>query len=200
MSDRALLDLILNRRSAGALTEPGPTHEELQQILGAAGAVPDHGLLRPFRFVVASTPEGRARFGEALALTARERMPEMPESKLAKLREKANRSPTLVALVSSPKPGKIETWEQAATASCAGYAIVLAAHALGIGAVWKSVPFTRGKALSDALGLSPEEEMLGWIHLGRATRQDELEPRPPLALGEMVSVLDASGRRPLAGS
>ncbi|MBX3203764.1 MAG: nitroreductase [Labilithrix sp.] len=197
MSDSTLLDLVLSRRSAAALVEPGPTREELDRILLAAGAVPDHGLLRPFRLVVAEG-EGRARFGDALAATAAEHRPSMPAVGLEKVRAKALRSPTLVVLIASPKPGKIEVWEQNATAACAGYAIVLAAHALGVGAVWKSVPFTKGKALTETLGLADGEEMLGWIHLGRAAREEELPPRKPLALADVASVLDAGGRRPYA--
>lgn len=198
MASPDLLDLILSRRSAAALTLPAPSRADLERILGAAAAVPDHGLLRPFRFVIVEG-DGRARFGDALAATASERMSGMPEAKLAKLREKAFRSPTTVVLISSPKPGKIEHWEQSATAACAGYAVVLAAHALGIGAVWKSVPFTKGQALSAALGLTTNEEMLGWIHLG-ATVHEELPARPPLALHDLVTVLDASGRVPFVAS
>ena len=194
MNDAALLELILNRRSAAALVEPGPSAEQLQQMLLAAGAVPDHGLLRPFRFVIAEG-EGRGRFGDALVAAAAEHMPEMPPAKLQKMRDKAFRSPTLVVLIASVKPGKIEPWEQTATASCAGYAIVLAAHALGVGAVWKSVPFTTAKALTESLGLVEGEAMIGFIHLGTPAREQELPPRPPLALGDFTTVLDAEGRR-----
>ncbi len=194
MNDAALLALILNRRSAAALVEPGPSAEQLQQVLLAAGAVPDHGLLRPFRFVIAEG-EGRGRFGDALAAAAAEHTPDMPPAKLQKVRDKAFRSPTLVVLIASVKPGKIEAWEQTATASCAGYAIVLAAHALGIGAAWKSVPFTKAKALTESLGLGEGEEMIGFIHLGTPAREHELPPRPPLALGDITTVLDADGRR-----
>ncbi len=119
----------------------------------------------------------------------------MLDFKRKKIREKAFRSPTLVVLISSPKPGKIALWEQSASAACAGYAVILAAHALGIGAVWKSVPFTKGKALTETLGLGENEEMLGWIHLGATVRLD-LPARPPLALAQIVSVLDARGRVP----
>jgi nitroreductase len=197
MNEAALLELILSRRSFAALVEPGPSPEQLEQMLLAAGAVPDHGLLRPFRFVIAEG-EGRARFGDALAAAAAELMPSMPAAKLQKVREKAFRSPTLVVLIASPRPGKIEMWEQIATAACAGYAIVLAAHALGVGAVWKSVPFTKAQALSASLGLGEHEEMIGFIHLGTAAREQELPPRPPLVLRDMTTVLDADGRRPYA--
>jgi nitroreductase len=194
MASHDLLELILSRRSAAALTSPGPSREDLARILGATAAVPDHGLLHPFRFVIAED-EGRARFGDALAASAAEHMPGLLAFKLQKIREKAFRSPTLVVLVSSPKPGKIALWEQSASAACAGYAIVLAAQALGIGANWKSVPFTKGKALSETLGLTEGEEMLGWIHLGTAVRED-LPARRPLVLADIVSVLDGRDRVP----
>ncbi len=96
----------------------------------------------------------------------------------------------------SPKPGKIERWEQSATAACAGYAVLLAAQALGVGAVWKSVPFTKGKAFCEVLGLTVDEEMLGWIHLGTSPRDAVLPPRPAMALEEVASVLSSAGRTP----
>lgn len=161
----------------------------------AAGTVPDHGLLRPFRFVFAEG-EARATFGDALAAAAAEHSPEAPPGRLQKARDKAFRSPALLAVVFSPKPGKIERWEQSATAACAGYAVLLAAQSLGVGAVWKSVPFTRARAFSEVLGLTPDEELLGWIHLGTAHADAVLPPRAPLLLEEVASVLVPGGRTP----
>lgn len=184
-----MLDFLLARRSAGTLGSPGPTRAQLDQMLLAAGTVPDHGRLRPFRFAVIEG-EGRAAFGEALARVAAERKPDSAAAALDKMREKAQRSPTIIVVIASPKPGKIEVWEQHVTAACAGYAVILAAYALGVGAVWKSVPFTRGAALAELFGLSETEEMLGWIHLGTAAPGDAPVVRPPLDLPSLVTFLD----------
>lgn len=189
------LDFLLSRRSAGTLGLPGPTSEELERILLAAGTVPDHGLLRPFRFVIAEG-DGRLAFGNALAGAASEHRPGLPEATQDGIRAKALRSPTIVILIAAPKPGKVTTWEQHATAACAGYAITLAAYALGVGAIWKSVPFTKGQALTELLGLAPTEEMLGWIHLGRPTKDEAPAPRAPLDLTSLASVIDGPGRKP----
>ncbi len=194
-ADRAaLLDSILSRRSATALGAPGPTPEQLAKILAAAGTVPDHGQLRPFRFVVVSG-EGRAAFGAALADAALERRPELTPTALEGVRSKAFRSPTSIVLIASPKPGKIEAWEQVATAACTGYAMVLAAYALGVGAVWKSVPFTRGKGLTDLLELGATEEMLGWIHLGTSV-SEAVALRAPLDIAAITTVIDGATPRP----
>ena len=189
------LEFMSSRRSVSTLEEPGPTRDQLDRILRAAGSVPDHGELHPFRFVVAEG-DGRGRFGDALAKTAAERRPDAPAALFEKVRGKAFRSPTLIALIASPKNGKIELWEQNATAACAGYAVILAAHALGVGAVWKSVPFTKGRALAEALGMNEQEEMLGWIHLGTPRGDEPASQREPLDLGVVASVLDGEGRRP----
>ena len=165
-----LLDFMLSRRSATTLGPPGPSHADVAKLLAAAGTVPDHGLLRPFRFAVVSG-DGRAAFGAALAAAALERKPGLSEPALEGVRAKAQRSPTIIVLIASPKPSKVEIWEQVATAACTGYAIVLAAYALGIGAVWKSVPFTRGNGLTELFSLGPDEQMLGWIHLGTSTTE-----------------------------
>ena len=198
-ANKTLLDLVSSRRSATVLLEPGPSSSQLELILGAAGSVPDHGLLRPFRCVLAEG-EARGQFGDALARAAGERSPDAPEGRLQKMRDKAFRSPTLLAVVFSPKPGKIERWEQSATAACAGYAVLLAADAIGVGAVWKSVPFTKAQAFSDVLGLTAEEELLGWIHLGTSPADAPMPPRPALSLQEIVSVLAPGGRQAFRAS
>ena len=46
------LDTLLNRNSHPRLTEPGPDPEQLNVILRSAMRAPDHGRLRPWRFVV----------------------------------------------------------------------------------------------------------------------------------------------------
>jgi len=193
------LEFLLSRRSAtSSLGGPPLSREAVDQILRVASTVPDHGGLKPFRFVVVEE-EGRGRFGDALAKTAAERRPELPAVGLEKIRAKAFRSPTIIVLISSPKAGKIETWEQNATAACAGYAIVLAAHALNIGAVWKSVPFTKGKALSETLAMSETEEVLGWIHLGTPTKPDEAPEPRTIDVATVTTVLDGDGAKPYRG-
>jgi len=194
MAGSPLLELMLSRRSLSTLVEPGPTRAQLESMLQAATTVPDHGRLRPYRFAVIEG-DGRGAFGDALAACAAERKPGMAQAALEGVRAKAFRSPTIVALFASPKPGKIEVWEQHATAASAGYAIVLAAHALGVGAVWKSVPFTRGRALAELFQMGETEEMLGFIHLGTPST-DEAETREIAEVASLTTLLDGRGARP----
>ena len=136
-----LIGLLQAPRAAPGREGPGPDDAQLAVILEAATTVPDHGTLRPWRFVVVRD-SGRDRFGEALvAGLLEERGPDLPESVLTKMRMKAFAAPLLVMLVASPRTGSnVPVWEQVASASCTGYAMVLAATALGLGAIWKSAP------------------------------------------------------------
>jgi nitroreductase len=187
----AAIDVILSRRSHAALVAPGPSAAQLAQILQAGTTVPDHGSLRPYRFLVASG-SGRARVGEALVGAMREARPDAPEAALAKVRDKAFAAPTQVLLVASPRVGhKIAQWEQQATAACTGYAIALAAHALGLGAIWKNAPFDRGEALCSLLGLAPHERLLGWINVGTIAGMRALPEPPPL--DTLVGVITEEG-------
>ena len=185
----SILEFLLSRRSAGSLGEPGPNPAQLAHILRATATAPDHGQMRPFRLVVIEG-EGRRAFGRALAEAAAERRPGLSPEKAAGIAAKALRSPTSIVVIASPREGKAEIWEQHATAACAGYALVLGAAAVGVGAVWKSVPFTRGKALAALFHMSATEDMFGWIHLGTATSEASTGERPGLDVSAITTVID----------
>ena len=46
------IEALLERRSAKALTAPAPDEGALELIFASAAAAPDHGRLRPWRFIV----------------------------------------------------------------------------------------------------------------------------------------------------
>ena len=192
---RAALEVVLQRRSTAALSEPAPSDDDLGLILQAAATVPDHGSLRPWRLVVV-TGDDRATFADALARSAAELDPDIPDDKLDKTRRKAYVAPMQILIIASPVDSpKVPEWEQVASASCTGFAIALAAHALGFGAMWKSVPFTRGAGLVEALALGEREQLLGWVNVG--TTGPELPGRQDPAPVTYTQALTADGLRPL---
>lgn len=185
------LATLLSRRSHAALVAPAPSAAQLESMLRAATTVPDHGSLRPYRFLV-SEGAGRARFGDALAATLLETRPDAAPEHVESARGKAFMAPLQVLLIASPRVGhKIPEWEQLATAACTGYALTLAAHALGLGAIWKSAPFDRGAGLTALLGLASHERLLGWINVGQL--KQVLAERPATELAPLVGVLAADG-------
>jgi nitroreductase len=138
-------------------------------ILEAATRVPDHGGLRPWRFAVVSGT-GRDDFGEALVAGLHElRGEDVPPAAEQKMRQKAYAAPCAVMLIASPHAkSNVPLWEQVSSASCTGYAMVLAATSLGFGAVWKSAPVLDTAAVKDLFKLGEREQLLGWVNLGAA--------------------------------
>jgi nitroreductase len=185
--DLSSMGWLFDRRSVAALIEPAPTGDQIDVLIRAAATVPDHGNLRPWRLVLVAGDE-RMGVGNALARSATDQRPDLDEDGRDRLRQKAFAAPAQVLIIASPDPSsKVAEWEQLASAACTGFAIVLAAHALGIGAIWKSVPFTRGSGLQDLLHLTPDEQLLGWVNLGTPSMQPS--PRLPADPGDYTSVL-----------
>ena len=103
-------------------------------------------------------------------------------------------APALIAVAARiDTTSKVPAWEQVASASCAGYAIALAAHQLGLGAIWKSAPVHEGVAIEKLLDLSPDDRFLGWVNLGQTDRERETVVRPAPDLGALVRTLDVDG-------
>ena len=78
-----LFDAIDTRASAGRLTGPGPSPEQMDRLLRAAGRAPDHGRLRPWRFIVLDGAD-RERFARAAAAAKRVRIPTLTEEQMAR--------------------------------------------------------------------------------------------------------------------
>jgi nitroreductase len=170
-----------------------PTGEELRAVLEAATAVPDHGRLRPWRFVVA-TGDARGALGDALAAALVEARPDAAPAAVASVRAKPLSAPAVVVLVASPVAGSnVPRWEQHASAASCGYAMVLAGTALGLGAVWKSAGVLDGAGLRRVLALGPDEAVFGWILLGTRPGTAATVERPVAPLEEVVAVLGAAG-------
>jgi nitroreductase len=139
--------------------------------------------------------DGRDAFGRALADAAREADPGVHPDGLDRLHAKAFAAPAMIAVVARVRPeAKIPEWEQVASAACVGYAIALAAHQVGLGAIWKSSPFVDGEALRRVLDMGRADRFLGWVNLGQMPEGSADGVRPSVDLGEIVRRVDADGR------
>ena len=172
------LDLMLSRESALKLEAPGPSAEELDTIFASAVRVPDHGRLRPWHFVVIDE-DHRAAFGAMTADALRRRNPSVSDAELQRERDKAFRAPVIIVVAAKVQKGhKIPEIEQIASASAAAQTIMLAAPALGYGAVWKTGAPAYDPTVKTALGLNPDDDIIGFLYIGTRTGGPSLLPRP----------------------
>ena len=172
------LDALLNRVSAPRLGEPAPDATQRDLLFRAALRAPDHGQLRPWRFL---TVEGaaRERLGELLVQGLLAANAEAPPEAVAKARAMPLRAPLLVLVIARLQAhAKVPQQEQLLAAGCAAHAILLAAHAQGIGAVWRTGELAYSAAVAAGLGLGEGEQLIAFLYLGTPER----ELRTPVAL------------------
>lgn len=192
MKNENAYTFLVSRRSASVLVEPAPTQTEMQSIFNVVGTVPDHGKLRPYRFVVFEG-EAREKFALGLVNAANENRHEpLDERTVPKIKAKAYAAPLQVLIIFSPVASeKIPDWEQMAAASCTGYALGLAANALGYGAVWKSFAYDIGSELRSLIDLKAKEKVLGWVNIGTEKERDKT-PQVHRDLKEFVQFVGPS--------
>lgn len=174
--------LLLGRRSLPlrSLVAPGPSDADLHTILSLAARVPDHGRLVPWRFIVLKG-EARRRAGARLDTLYRARNPDLPAGKADMWETYLLRAPVTVVLVSRPDPAaKVPEFNQVLSAGAAGMALVTAATALGFGAQWLLKWPGRDPEAATLLGVTPQEKVAGFIHLGSPAERPAERPRPML--------------------
>jgi nitroreductase len=163
------LEAVLTRQSVppAFLAEPAPDDATLARILAAGASAPDHGRLRPWRFIVIRGP-ARARLGEVFAEALVRRQPDAPAAALEQERARPLRAPLLIAVGArlEPQHPKIPEIEQILSTAAAAQNILIAAHATGFGAKWLTGANAYDEHVKQALGLAPSDRLLGFIHLG----------------------------------
>ncbi|MDO4681472.1 MAG: nitroreductase [Lautropia sp.] len=170
----AAVEALMGRHSAWPLVEPAPSGEELGRILDLALRAPDHGGLKPWRFV---TVEGDARekLGEILVSAALARGEENPE----RFRAKALTSPLVIVpavrLVEAAKVPEIEQWMSGAAAVMN---ILNGLYLMGYGGFWATGANAFDPVVRDALGFQPDERLLGFLYVGTPGPKVEPKKRP----------------------
>lgn len=193
-------EAILTRRSIGRLVAPGPAGDDLDRILQAALAAPDHGELRPWKLVVL---EGEAKdaFGAVLAEAYVERCESLgaapTEGQLTKERTKLGRAPVVLVVAAVHRHSDKIPWEeQFAAAAAAAQNALIAATALGYGSMWRTGDAAFDSRVKEALGLGPHDAIVGFLYLGMPAEGSAKPPRRPnLADPEFDGVVERWERR-----
>jgi nitroreductase len=176
------IELILTRCSPSQLVEPAPNREQLATILRAAARAPDHGRMQPWRFL-AIEGTARQRLGDLMMRSLARREPAVEPAKLASEREKPMRAPLIIAVAAAVRPNpKVPDIEQIVAVGAAVQNMILAAHALGFGAFWRTGPAAYDSDLIAGLGFSPHDVLVGFIYLGSIGKAGKVLPADPGAL------------------
>jgi nitroreductase len=160
------LDALTQRVSGSGLVEPAPDELELHTILCAAARAPDHGRLRPWRFVVVRGA-ARNRLGRLMAEAYRRRHPGATPAQLDKEAGKPLRAPLVVVVAAKvDAQSSIPAIEQVLSAGAAAENIMLAAYAMGYGCAWKTGDAAYDPAIKAVFDLKPSDAIVGFLYLG----------------------------------
>ncbi len=181
------LTLLTTRQSTKKLQGPAPTKAQIEEMIKAAMHVPDHGRLQPYRFVLIPQ-EKISAFGQTLKQGALElNLAEIFQTKADKL---TAHTPLIIAVIGHYMLNldKVPQWEQLASASCAAFAIQLAANAQGFDNVWLSGKWTESNAVRSMLNCEENEQIVALIALGKGVEASAPKERKK-SLQDLVSSL-----------
>ena len=160
------LDALHSRSSVPKLSDPLPDPEILENIYKAAFRAADHGVLRPWRFLLIKE-ESRQRLGDLFVKAAVADDPKITEEKRQSLRQKPLRAPLVIVSVSSAREHpKVPAFEQDLSTAAATQNMLLAAFAQGVGAMWRTGSMAYHPIVMEGLGLAKHEKIIGFLYLG----------------------------------
>jgi nitroreductase len=160
------LEAIHTRQSYGFFRpEPVPRYI-IESLLSAACQAPNHYKVRPWRFIVL-TGSGLLRLGDIMAQSLAQRIENLPAEALNKERAKPLRAPLIIAVgVDKPTEPKISEIENICASAAACQNILLAAHAQGLSAMWRTGPSATDPLVKDFLGLAKDQYLIGFLYIG----------------------------------
>lgn len=174
------IEALQKRVSVPRLGGDAPNAVTREQIFKAALRAPDHAQLKPWRFLQIED-DGRDHLGDLFARARKANEPDISAGDLVKTRAKPLRAPLLVVVIASPKEhAKVPEIEQILSAGAAAQNLLVASHALGVGAMWRTGSMAYDPIVHQGLGLASHEHIVGYLYLGEpqgnVRTAPELEP------------------------
>lgn len=175
---------IHQRQSIGHLIEPAPNAEQLENAFQAALTAPDHHRLKPTRFVIIPETE-REAFGELLSHALAD-TGQTEEAQLERVKHHPFRAPLLVlALTQLQDHPKVPHFEQILSSGAAVQNFLLSLQAQGFSTMWRSGAVVESKLFKQALGLTENDLISGFIYIGTAVKA--IPPRAEIQSADFVS-------------
>jgi nitroreductase len=163
-----MLSAIFSRRSLSPkrLGPPAPSAAEVTLMIAAAATAPDHGRLRPWRFLVVAEAD-REALADLFAKAVRARVADPPSELLARERDKATKPPlTIVVVVRLGGAPEVPVEERWVSAGAATQNLLLAVAHLGYAGTILSGERTRDPVIRAGLDIGDDEAIVGFVAIG----------------------------------
>lgn len=159
------LEALQNRTASPRLMEPAPSEQEMQEIYKAGLRAPDHGMLRPWQFLVVSG-QAREKLGQIFA----DNLNPGNEEEKAKMLNSPLRAPLIIVAVTQyQEHPKVPEVEQVCATAAAVQNMSVAIHALGYSSIWRTGKAAFNPGVKEALGIKATDEIVGYLYVGTPT-------------------------------
>lgn len=190
------MEIIRGRRSVRAFRPEPLSRAQLELLLEAAGWAPSPHGRQPWRFVVLTTPEPKARLAAAMGAAWRHQLALDGQDeasitrRFARSHERITSAPVVIVpclyleeLDRYPDAERqaAETTMAIQSLGCAIQNMLLSAYAQGFAGGWMCAPLFCQAAVRSALSLDATLQPHALIPLGYAARDPQRRPRKPLA-------------------
>ncbi|MCL1630394.1 nitroreductase [Sporolactobacillus sp. CPB3-1] len=175
------IEAIKTRRSIRKVSDQEPPKKLIEQILDAARRAPNHKNTEPWHFTIL-TGEGRNKLGEVYGKVNQRNLGSADQATLDAAYEKglasAKRAPVVIVVTVEPSdnPNIVEIEEFEATASAVEN-LLLAAHALGLGAMWRTGAAAYTEEAKRQFGVSEKGSVVGFVYVGYPV--EGVDPKVP---------------------
>ena len=156
---------LLSRKSSKNLEAPFPSKKEMDIVYQSALRAPDHAWLRPSKFLE-FRGESLEELSKIFTNFANDHYKE-DKAFIEKAKAAPFRAPMVIVLI---------TIEQMLSTSAATQNILLALHALGYGAIWKTGKLALNENIPKYFNLNKNHHILGYIYIGTKSGDDRKVP------------------------
>ncbi len=182
-------EAMLGRRSIGKLG--GNVRDaDLQRMIAVAVRAPNHKSTRPWRFTIVRG-DARVRLGETWSQVVAAETTltgDLRDDAVRREAAKPLRAPVIVVASTRTASDPVVADEDFAATAAAVQNLLLGAHALGLGAIWRTGAMAHREAINTCLGLEPDDRIVAFVYVGERT--ESLPPSPDVDASGVVRVLE----------
>ena len=174
-------EVVRTRRSIAKARDDAIDRSTILDLIELATRAPNHHLHQPWRFVVVQG-EGRRTLGDAHVAAYERTHPDASVEVLAREAARFMRAPVvIVAIVAPAADDPVTRREDRDAVAAAVENLLLAAHARGLGAMWRTGTMADEPELLDALGVAAPQAVVAFIYVGHPAVDPPVRPRRPVA-------------------
>jgi nitroreductase len=160
-----IFEAIQTRRSVGR-TKGTVSEADLQKLIEAATWAPNHKMTQPWRFTV---------IRESALLLLGKKLAKLDDE--PKHEKKFARSPIMIVVSYVISSKSMTAREDRDATSAAIQNMLLAAHGLGLGAIWRTGEYVDSKHFASLIKLPKDEEIVGLIGIGEIDAEPQVQER-----------------------